>query len=170
LKDDNLIWCFKQKRGIRITEPNPNLTKAYLKKATSALNTMTAALQINEADWTATTAYYARYFALYALLMKIGVKSEIHDCTINMAQLLANHEILRQNLVNDLTEAKQTRIDTQYYVATELNQKEIIKNAEKARKFVLEIEQTIESITPKQINTIRTQLKKTREAAKTYNQ
>lgn len=95
---------------------------------------MTAALQINEADWTATTAYYARYFALYALLMKIGAKSEIHDCTINIAQLLANHGILSQNLVNDIAEAKQTRIDTQYYVATQLNQKETRKNAETARK------------------------------------
>jgi len=166
LKDDGLIWCFKQKRGIRIIEPNPNLTKAYLKKATSALNTMTAALQINEADWTATTAYYARYFALYALLMKMGVKSEIHDCTINVAQLLANHRILSQNLVNDIAEAKQTRIDTQYYVATQLNQKEIRKNVETARKFVLEIEQTIENTTTKQINTIRTLLKKAREAAR----
>ena len=159
MKDDNLIWCFRQKRGIRITEPNPNLTKAYLKKATSALNTMTAALQINEADWTATTAYYARYFALYALLMKMGVKSEIHDCTINVAQLLANHGILRQSLVDDIAEAKQARINAQYYVATELNQKEIKKNAETARKFVLEIEQTIENITSKQISTIRTYLK-----------
>jgi uncharacterized protein (UPF0332 family) len=166
LKDDGLIWCFKQKRGIRIIEPNPNLTKAYLKKATSALNTMTAALQINEADWTATTAYYARYFALYALLMKMGVKSEIHDCTINVAQLLANHRILSQNLVNDIAEAKQTRIDTQYYVATQLNQKEIRKNAETARKFVLEIEQTIENTTTKQINTIRTLLKEARKAAR----
>ena len=166
LKDDGLIWCFKQKRGIRITEPNPNLTKAYLKKATSALNTMTAALQINEADWTATTAYYARYFALYALLMKIGVKSEIHDCTINVAQLLANHGILRQSLVDDIAEAKQTRIDTQYYVATELNQKQIRQNAETARKFVLEIEQTIENITTEQINTIRTSLKEAHEAAR----
>ena len=167
MKNNNLTWCFKQKRGIRITEPNQNLTKAYLKKAASALNTMTAALQINEADWIATTAYYARYFALYALLMKIGVKSEIHDCTINIAQLLSNHGILHQKLVNDITEAKQTRIDTQYYVATELNQKEIKQNAETARKFVLEIEQAIENITPEQINTIRTQLKKTREATKT---
>lgn len=166
MKDDGLNWCFKQKRGIHIIEPNPNLTKAYLKKATSALNTMTAALQINEADWTATTAYYARYFALYALLMKMGVKSEIHDCTINVAQLLANHIILSQNLVNDIAEAKQTRIDTQYYVATQLNQKEIRKNAETARKFVLEIEQTIENTTTKQINTIRTLLKKAREAAR----
>ena len=76
MKDDSLTWCLKQKRGIRIIEPNPNLTKAYLKKAISALNTMTAALQIKETDWITTTAYYARYFALYALLMKIGVKSE----------------------------------------------------------------------------------------------
>jgi uncharacterized protein (UPF0332 family) len=120
---------------------------------------MTAALQINEADWTATTAYYARYFALYALLMKIGVKSEIHDCTINVAQLLANHGILSQSLVNDIAEAKQARIDAQYYVATALNQKEIKKNAETARKFVLEIEQTIENVTSKQISTIRTYLK-----------
>jgi uncharacterized protein (UPF0332 family) len=167
VKDDSLIWCFKQKRGIRIIEPNTNLTKAYLKKAISALNTMTAALQIKENDWTATTAYYARYFALYALLMKIGIKSEIHDCTISTAQLLARNGILNQKLINDIIKAKQTRIDTQYYVEKELNQTEIKNNAEAARKFVLEIEQTIETITPEQINAVRTQLKKAREAAKT---
>jgi uncharacterized protein (UPF0332 family) len=163
LKDNGLTWCLKQKRGIRITEPNQNLTKAYLKKAISALNTMTATLQIKETDWTATTAYYARYFALYALLMKIGVKSEIHECTINTAQLLANHKIIRQNIVNEITEAKQQRIDTQYYVTTQQNLKEIRKNAEKARKFVLEIEQATENITPKQINNIRTLLKEARK-------
>ena len=163
MKDDNLIWCLRQKHGIRIIEPNPNLTNAYLKKAISALNTMTATLQIKETDWTATTAYYARYFALYALLMKIGAKSEIHECTINIAQLLANHKIIRQNIVNEITEAKQQRIDTQYYVTTQQNLKEIRKNAEKARKFVLEIEQATENITLTQINTIRTLLKEARK-------
>jgi len=160
LKDENLIWCFKQKRGIRVTEPNLNLTKAYLKKATSALNTMTATIQINETEWTATAAYYARYFALYALLMKFGVKSEIHDCTINIAQLLANHNILSQKLVDEIEEAKQTRIDAQYYVANETNKNQIKHNAEAARKFVLEIEQKIQDITTEQINTTRTELKK----------
>jgi uncharacterized protein (UPF0332 family) len=126
---------------------------------------MTAALQIKETDWTATTAYYARYFALYALLMKIGVKSEIHDCTINIAKLLAKNKILNPHLINDITKAKQTRIDTQYYVAKELNQTDIKNNTEAARKFVLQIEQTIENITQQQINTIRTQLKKAKETA-----
>jgi len=127
---------------------------------------MTAALQIKETDWTATTAYYARYFALYALLMKIGVKSEIHDCTINIAKLLAKNKILNPHLINDITKAKQTRIDTQYYVARELNQTDIKNNVEAARKFVLELEQTIENITPEQIKNIRAQLKKAQETAK----
>jgi len=160
-----LTWCFKQKRGIRLIAPNPNLTKVYLKKAISALNTMTAALQIKETDWTATTAYYARYFALYALLMKIGVKSEIHDCTINVAKLLSNNGILNSSLIDDIAKAKQTRIDTQYYVAKELNQKDTKNNAEGARKFVLELEQTIENITPEQVDSVRIQLKKARDAA-----
>ena len=98
--------------------------------------------------------------------MKIGVKSEIHDCTINIAQLLANHKILNQKLVNDIEEAKQTRIDTQYYVTTETNQKQIKQTAENARKFVLSIEQTIENITPNQIDTIRAALKQARQEAR----
>ena len=75
LENNSLIWCMKQRKGIRIIEPNLNLTEEYLKKAISALNTMNAALQIRETDWILTTAYYARYFALYALLMKLGIKS-----------------------------------------------------------------------------------------------
>jgi uncharacterized protein (UPF0332 family) len=124
---------------------------------------MTAALQIKETDWTATTASYARYFALYALLMKIGVKSEIHDCTINVAKLLSKNGILNPRSIDDITKAKQTRIDTQYYVEKEQSQTDIKNNVEAARKFVLEIEKTIENITPEQINSIRAQLKEARE-------
>jgi uncharacterized protein (UPF0332 family) len=126
---------------------------------------MTAALQIQEADWIATTAYYARYFSLYALLMKIGVKSEIHDCTINVAKLLSKNGILNPRLIDDVKKAKQTRIDLQYYVEKELAQTDIKNNVEASRKFVIEIEQAIENIKPEQINNIRTQLKKAREIA-----
>ena len=121
---------------------------------------MTAAAKIYETDWILTTAYYARYFALYALLMKIGIKSEIHDCTINIAKLLADNGILTQNLVEDIAKAKQTRIDTQYYVEPQQTPKTIQRNIESARKFVLETEKTIENITTEQINAIRNQLKK----------
>jgi len=159
LENNSLIWCMKQRKGIRIIEPNPNLTKEYIRKALSALNTMNAALQIKETDWTLTTAYYARYFALYALLMKLGIKSEIHDCSIATARLLAKNKIITPNLVTDITQAKQTRIDTQYYVTEELTHEEIKRNVESASKFVLEIQKSIEEISTEQTNNIRNKLR-----------
>jgi hypothetical protein len=48
-----------------------------MKRAISILNTMTAALKINETDWLLTTEHHARYFAFYAPLMKIWMKTEI---------------------------------------------------------------------------------------------
>ena len=82
-----------------------------------------------------------------------------------MANLLADNVILTQNLVEDITKAKQIRIDTQYYVETKLNPKVIQHNVEAARKFVLETEKTIDNITTQQIDMIRTQLKKLKEQA-----
>jgi uncharacterized protein (UPF0332 family) len=143
-----------------MVQPNENLTKAYLKKAISALNTMNATVQIKETDWITTTAYYARYFALYALLTKIGIKSEIHDCSIAIARLLAENGILGEGLVNDISNSKQVRIDTQYYVGIELNQASIKRNVENARKFVLEIEKVIENITPDQTENLRKHIRK----------
>lgn len=157
---NTILWCLKQKKGIRLIEPNANLAKAYIKKAKGSLHTMDAALKINETDWVITTAYYARYFALYALLMKLGIKSEIHDCTIAIARLLTTRKILHQNLITDISKAKQTRIETQYYVTQELEQTTIRKNVKSAHKFLLEIEKTLENITTTQIKDIRTHLKR----------
>lgn len=158
MEDRSIIWCLKQKRGIKIIDPNENLVKEYLRKATGSLNTMNAALRINETEWIMTTAYYARYFALYALLMKLGVKSEIHDCSIAVARLLAREGILTENLVNDISQAKEMRVDVQYYVTRELEQGKVRRNVESARKFVLEIEKAIENTTTEQIESIRNTL------------
>jgi uncharacterized protein (UPF0332 family) len=158
VKDRTIVWCLKQKRGIWIVQPNENLTKAYLKKAASALNIMNAALEIGEPDWITTTAYYARYFALYALLMKIGIKSEIHDCTIAVAMLLAEKGILGKDLATDISNSKQARIDIQYYVEKQLDQDRIKSDVEKARTFVLILEKTIEDLEIDRIEEVRKHL------------
>ncbi len=163
MKDRTVVWCLRQKRGIRIIQPNENLTKAYLRKAISALNTMNAALEIRETDWITTTAYYARYFALYALLMKLGIKSEIHDCSIALARLLTEQGILKKGLASDISSSKQSRIDIQYYVARELDQASIRKDVENARSFVLELERVIESMTASGIDEVRAHVKALRE-------
>jgi len=95
--------------------------------------------------------------------MKLGIKSEIHDCSIATARLLAKHKIITPNLVTDITQAKQTRIDTQYYVTKELKQEEIRRNVESARKFVLEIQKSIEEVSTEQTNNIRNKLRQIRK-------
>ncbi|MGM5488712.1 MAG: HEPN domain-containing protein [Nanobdellota archaeon] len=83
---DKLAWC--RKKGIKLIPPNENLAQAYLKKAYSSLNMLTSAIEKKEYEWMASTAYYARYFAVYALMMKCGIQSEIHDCTLHIVQKL----------------------------------------------------------------------------------
>jgi hypothetical protein len=95
--------------------------------------------------------------------MKIGVKSEIHDCTIIVARLLARNGSLSNSMVDDIAQAKPTRIDSQYYVENELSHTEINHNVEAARKFVLDTEKIMENLTPEQITNIRTQLEKLKE-------
>jgi uncharacterized protein (UPF0332 family) len=155
-----LSWCLKKKKGIRLVKPNSRLSEVYLKKAKSSLNMMNAAQQIGEVEWTVTTAYYARYFVLYALLMKLGIKSEIHDCSIAVAHLIAEQGIIPLDLVDDISSAKEQRIDMQYYLPKEIKKENIEKNVKKARTFVLEMEKIIEIIDEKQINLVRENLSK----------
>jgi hypothetical protein len=63
-------------------------------------------------------------------------------------------------MAEDIAKAKQTRIDTQYYVENEQSPKTIQRDVEAARKFVLDTEKTIDTITAQQIDSIRAYLKK----------
>ena len=159
--ENNILWCLKQKRGIKIEEPNDNLCDVYLKKAKSALNMLSSASDKEEVDWIVTTAYYARYFAFYALLQKCGVKSEIHDCTISLMHFLfVEGKIIEEHFDNELKLAKELRIDTQYYVTVELDKERLKQVSETARSFVLKMEEVIENLTKDQINQLRDKLKK----------
>ena len=81
-------WCVIQKKGVNLIEPNNILCEAYLKKARSSLRSMHINFNAKIGDWAVDTAYYARYQAVYALLQKCGIKSEIHDCSIALFHLL----------------------------------------------------------------------------------
>jgi len=155
----HVSWCFKQKRGIKVEEPNDNLCTVYIKKAKSSLNMLESATEKDEIDWISTTAYYARYFAFYALLQKCGIKSKIHDCTISLMHLLfVDENLIELHFYNELQLAKELRIDTQYYVTEEIDLNKLKKDSETARSFVLKMEEVIENITEEQIKVMREKL------------
>jgi len=81
-KDNNFAFCFKKASGLKLISPNDNLVEVYKRKSRSALNMLNSAIEKDEDEWILDTSYYAKYFMAYALFMKAGIKSEIHDCTI----------------------------------------------------------------------------------------
>lgn len=109
---DKIKWCIEQKKGIELVESSENLREAYLKKAEEALDTVKTS---KSRDWQITAAYYAVYHGLYSLLMKIGVKCEIHSCTIEFAKRFLKTHFSSEDFVL-VDKAFSARIDSQYYV------------------------------------------------------
>ena len=149
----DLEWCKKQDKGIKLIEPNNNLAEDYLKSAEETLSILKD-IENKSNIWLATTKYYCEYFTVYALLMKIGIKSEIHDCTIEVCRLLEEEKILPQGVYKTLKKDKQLRIDNQYY----LKNIKVSLDIDKIVNFVLSIKSIIKSLTLDEIKNIRKKL------------
>ena len=152
-------WCMKQRRGIKLEEPNDNLCEVYIKKAKSSLNMLDAAIERGEIEWIVTTAYYARYFAVYALFQKCGIKSEIHDCTLSAVKyLLVDEGVLDAMMYKDILDAKHARVDVQYYAIGAVNNEKLIEKAKGAQEFVLSVEGAMEKVDDETKQRIREKL------------
>ena len=106
--------------------------------------------------WLATTKYYCEYFSVYALLQKIGIKCEIHDCTIEVAKLSEEMKIIPEGYSKKLEDDKELRIDNQYY----LKNRAVNINSRELSDFILTIKNKIHSITLNEINKVRNEIKK----------
>jgi len=149
-------WCKKQKTGIKMQEPNNNLSREYYKNAEESLKVLRSISKTQSNMWLATTKYYIRYFAVYSVLMKLGIKCEIHDCTISLVKFLEQEEIFEKEISNVLEKDKDIRIDNQYY----LKNKKVDIDFKELSEFVLSIKEALESLNSNKINYIREKLKK----------
>ena len=111
----DLSWCKKKKEGIKLIEPNDNLCQDYLKSSEETLSILKD-IENKSNMWLATTKYYCEYFSIYALLMKFGIKSEIHECTIEVCRFLEERGVIPIGFTKRLEEDKGLRIDNQYYL------------------------------------------------------
>src|SRR3989338_7705191 len=113
---NRISWCKKQDKGIKFTEPNNNLSSEYFRNAEESLLVLRSVMNTKSNMWIATVRYYAEYFAFYSILMKIGVKCEIHDCTIQLAKFLEDEGVVKGGTFGVLNADKELRIDNQYYL------------------------------------------------------
>jgi len=144
-------WCKKQAFGIKIQEPNDNLSQEYLANAEESLRVLRKIKETHSNMWLATTKYYIEYFAVYSVLMKIGVKCEIHDCTIELVKFLEDEEIMEKGTSKILEDDKELRIDNQYY----LKNKYVEVDFEKLSIFLVLIKKALNKLDSDKIEELR---------------
>jgi uncharacterized protein (UPF0332 family) len=152
---DKIEWCLNKKDGISLVEPNRNLAEAYMRKAEDSLEAMrTNTIR----DWKIATAYYAMYFSLYAVLMRIGVKCEIHSCTVEFAKrFLKDHFDGKE--IDFLGDSLKARIDAQYYVNRDVPDKQFDDMVRKAPEFLVRCKSVLLQLSEKEVGMIRRKLK-----------
>jgi len=150
-----LQWCLKQSKGIRMVKPSENLVKAYLQKSRNAVKSMEVNAQAGLVEWSVSASYYAKYFAVYSLLTKIGIKCEIHDCTITLFEYLFG-DIITKEMLTDLRNSKENRVEAQYY--TQEIRVELEQEIKKTKQFLLEIEKVIDGLNPEKISRLQSNL------------
>lgn len=129
---------FCKKSGMKLIEPNDNLSEEYFRNAEETLRITNIIKNSGSNMWLATQKYYTLYLAAYSILMKIGIKTEIHSCTIEVILFLEKEKIIDFDFSKILEKNKELRIDNQYYlknIPVEFNSKEIAEILLKVRKI-----------------------------------
>lgn len=150
-KMDKIKWCAGKKEGLNLIEPNSDLAEAYTKKAEEALESM----RINIIkDWKISTAYYTLYFSLYSILIKMGIKCEIHSCTIEFAKRFLRDYFNEEDL-GFTEDSLKARIDSQYYIDRTVPDEQYNKMIMKAPEFLVKCKSILIKLNEKKVNEIR---------------
>ena len=145
----SLEWC--KKKGMKLVEPNDNLAEEYFKNAEETLRVINLIKESGSNMWLATQKYYTEYLAAYSLMMKIGIKSEIHSCTIEVINILEKEAIVSFEFSKMLEEDKELRIDNQYY----LKNRPVNLDVEKLSDTLLKVRDILNKLKYEQIENIR---------------
>jgi uncharacterized protein (UPF0332 family) len=151
---DKIVWCGMQ--GMVLDKPDKNLAQIYLYKASQSLKSMN---EVTSIEWKINAGYYTIYFSLYAVLRRIGIISEIHDCTIAVMEKIL-YDYYDKDDVMIVNIAKKLRIDSLYYANREAPEALIQSILSKVEYFLEKNRNIVSTLNPSQISSLRATLRK----------
>ncbi|MFP4116791.1 MAG: HEPN domain-containing protein [Candidatus Aenigmatarchaeota archaeon] len=150
----SLEWCKNERDGLQLAEPSENIAEDYLQNAEESLRVLKRVMENGSRIWTATVKYYIEYFCVSAVLARLGISSEIHDCTIEAVQFLEDEGLLEEDISSRLKKSKELRIENQY----NLKNRPVNVDLDDLRDFMLKMKDVKDSLTEKKVNEIRSKL------------
>lgn len=156
--EEHLTWCL-EKDQIELDGPNEMLAEDYLDKAREALEVADLLEENGYYDWTVTASYYARYFALTALLRRCGFVVDNHSCAITLFEFaFVEDGELNKNLLKSIKKGKRNRVEKQYGITRTTDTS--AKNQKRdAIEFVTEITGYLEGLSFEEIESLREKVK-----------
>ena len=154
----SLKWCCKQKDGIKLIEPSDNLSLSYMQMADNALGTMNRERKYN-LTFAISAGYYSMYYSLYSVLMKLGVKCEIHSCTLEFMKVLLSEFYTKEDF-KIISKAFDLRNIAQYYVDKVIDTKESDMIMSKAPLFVNTSKDVLSKINESDVKKIRDSIRR----------
>ncbi|MFH1308266.1 MAG: HEPN domain-containing protein [archaeon] len=152
----SLKWCCNKKEGIKLIESNHNLSKGYIQMAENAIGTMNREKTLNN-QFAISACYYSMYYSLYSVLMKIGIKCEIHACTLEIMKKLLM-EFYSKEDYKIISKAFDIRNTSQYYVDKIIAKEDMEFIFSKAQSFLNKSKDVLSMINEKDILNIRKQI------------
>lgn len=149
-------WCLGVKNGIELIEPNQNLADAYFIKAEHCLEELQT---VKTNEWKIATAYYGMYFALYSVMMRFGIKCEIHSCSLLFMETFLLTYFTKEE-IELLDTAFRARNDAQYYVDRVVSEETKVLLEKAAPSFVVKCKQLVISLDEKSIALLRESVEK----------
>lgn len=136
------------RKKLRISESNPQLCEGHITKADHNLIVMTDLGKLGHNDWVVTTAYYAMYQSVLALLSRVGLESKEHAATIALLEYL-----LENPYADYLWKIKGEREKVQYGIS--INHQESKSIMKLARDFVMKMKLVIGQLDDKIMSKMR---------------
>ena len=129
MKKIKFLADLKKKGVLEIVEPSEEIKKSYLKKSESNLESAKILLNSYKLEESIALSYYSMYNLVLALFFKCGIKCENHSAAIIILK-----EIFEIDN-SEISEAKEERIDKQYYIEFYLNKGDVLKSISITERF-----------------------------------
>ena len=151
---NNFLNKLKIEEKLELVEPSEDVCESYLEKSDNCLASAKLLSNNSLYENSVSISYYAMYNSLIALLFRTGIKCENHAGSILLLKLLFG----KQNLFKLISDAKEERIDKQYYVTTKKDEltneatQELLVNTE---DFVVKMKLIIKNLNNEYLKEIR---------------
>jgi len=125
--------------------------------AENALGTMNREKNYN-LMFAISACYYSMYYSLYAILMRIGIKCEIHMCTLEFMKVMLSN-LYSNEEIKTIKKAFDARNIAQYYVDKVVSKEDSDFIIAQAPLFLSKSKEILAKLNEKEIGEIRKRIK-----------